>query len=186
MKKTITSVIIAMFLVGTLFIMHANSSAKAQQEIKEINMLTRFMDQIFDNIKVMHRLSHDMKREAEPFKSPRHRARYRFAPNDNNPRNIMVKARNCMSIFKTVNGILSHSALDNRRIIFNDINATLDSISTFGRRGIRAISDNNYALYLASAHGVETEVAILNELLNELQFAINITIYESDMSKESL
>ncbi len=51
---------------------------------------------------------------------------------------------------------------------------------------IRANRDNNYALYLASAQGIEKEVAIGNDLLNDLEIAINNSIAESDARKESL
>jgi hypothetical protein len=56
----------------------------------------------------------------------------------------------------------------------------------YSKRALRAIKDNNYALYLASAQGIEAAVFEVNKLLAGIERAINAQIEESDSLKESL
>mgnify|MGYP003515247378 FL=1 len=79
-----------------------------------------------------------------------------------------------------------HSNVPNKNLIYKETLEALDSISVYSKRAIRANKDNNYALYLASAQGIEKEVATLNKLLDELEAGINESIFESDSRKESL
>lgn len=185
MKRTLPVLLAIVLLAGGLFISNA-PSADAQQEIQAIKTISRFLGDNYEHVKVMLRLSHNMQREAQPFTKPRHRERFRFEPNDKNPREVMMAARKCAGSFKIVNGMLSRSGIENRKMIFEDIALNLESIDTFSKRAIRAIKDNNYALYLASAKGIEGDVYELNEILHNLELEINNNIYEYDSMKESL
>jgi hypothetical protein len=98
----------------------------------------------------------------------------------------MSKSRELASRFKMVNGILYHSDVPNKNLIYKETLESLDSICVYSKRAIRANKDNNYALYLASAQGIEKEVTALNKLLDELEAGINESILESDSRKESL
>ncbi len=162
------------------------SSAFAVQDIKESIMLHKFIGENYEMNKGLIRVAHEMQYEAEPFLKQRHRERYRFAPNTKYARKVMIVARKMVSRFKMVNGLLYHSELPNRELLFKQIYESTESLSTYGKRAIRAINDNNYALYLASARGVEKEVFHLNELMNSLEIAVNDVIVESDAAKEAL
>lgn len=185
MKRTLPVLLAVVLLAGGLFISNT-PPADAQQEIQAINIISRFLGDNYEHIKTMLRLSHNMQREAQPFTKTRHRERYRFEPDDKNPREIMMTARKCAARFKMVNGMLSRSGIENRKILFEDLALNLESIDTFSKRAIRAIKDNNYALYLASAKGIEGDVYELNEMLHNLELEINSNVYEYDSMKESL
>ena len=178
--------LVKLLLIIAVIIGLAASTSQAKQEIRETKMLSRFLDENFTMIKKILRVSHEMKFQAEPFLKRRHRERYRFAPTDKYPRQILTYSRKMTARFKMINGMLYHAELPNRDLLFQQLNDSTDTLSTYGKRAIRSIKDNNYALYLASAQGVEKEVFHLNELLASLEEAINSTISESDNLKESL
>jgi len=173
-------------MAGIISVMPEPQPVHAFQEIKETKTISRFLDDNYDGIKTIYRFANEMKKQALPFNSKKHRDRYRFEPGDSYARNIMSKSRELASRFKLVNGILYHSNVPNKNLIYKETLEALDSISVYSKRAIRANKDNNYALYLASAQGIEKEVATLNKLLDELEVGINESIFESDSRKESL
>ena len=173
-------------MAGIISTMPEPQPAHAYQEIKETLTISRYLDDNFEGIKSIYRYANEMKKQALPFNSKKHRDRYRFEPGDKFARLIMSKSREIASRFKLVNGILYHSDVPNRALIFKESLETLDSIAVYSKRAIRANKDNNYALYLASAQGIEKETAALNKLLDELEAGINESIVESDSRKESL
>ena len=160
--------------------------AHAYQEIKETKTISGFLDDNFEGIKAIYRYANEMKKHALPFNNKKHRDRYRFEPGDQLARQIMSKSRELASRFKLVNGILCHSDVPNRLLIFKESLEALDSIAVYSKRAIRANKDNNYALYLASAQGIEKEAVALNKLLDELEAGINESIIEADSRKEAL
>ena len=103
-----------------------------------------------------------------------------FEPGDSYARTVMTKSRELASRFKLVNGIIYHSDVPNKNLIYKETIEALDSIAVYAKRAIRANKDNNYALYLASAQGIEKEATALNKLLDELEAGINECILESD------
>lgn len=161
-------------------------AANAYQEIKETLTISRFLNDNYTGLKYIYRLANEMKKQAIPFNSRKHREKFRFEPGDSHARNIMTKTRELASRYKLVNGILYHSSVSNKNLIYRESLEAIDSIATYAKRAIRANKDNNYALYLASARGIEKEVAELNKLLDELESGINESIAESDARKESL
>ncbi len=173
-------------LILSIFIGFFIIQAKSSQEIKETTILNRFLGENYQTIKEVLRISHNMQYEAEPFQNRKHRERFRFAPADNNPRRVMIKARQLAAKFKTINGILYHSDLPNKKLLFEQLLESSESLSTYGKRAVRAIRDNNYALYLASAQGIENEVFHMSELITSLESAINLVIGEFDAEKEAL
>lgn len=181
MKKMAATLLLSLLLLG-LFTLPASST----QEIKETMILSGYLGDIFSFNKLILKHSYEMQEEAKPFTSRRHRARFRFEPKDVHPRTIMVLSRKIDARFKLINGLLFHSELPNRQLLFRQMFETADSMTKFSKRAIRAIKDNNYALYLASAQGVGKEVFALNELISSLENAINASIEESDSIKESL
>lgn len=183
MFKKITGLFIVALLMALVFV---QTPSKGAQEIKELNLISSFLGESFGNLKRVHRLSHDMKEHARPFMSKRHRERYRFAPGDKTAREIMSLTRKAASNFKMVNGILHQSDIENRLEIFKEFSDTMENISVFCKRAIRANKDNNYALYLASAQGIEKEILVGNDLLNDLELAINSSVAQSDAKKENL
>lgn len=156
------------------------------QEIKETRLISCYMEDNFKSIKSIYRYANEMKKQALPFNSQKHRERYRFQPRDAYVRNILSISRELTNRFKVLKGILYHSSVHNRDIIFKETFETIDSISVYSKRSIRAIKDNNYALYLASAEGIEKEAVALNNLFDELEESINENIDAYDSAKESL
>jgi hypothetical protein len=179
MKKTV--LLLLVILLGS-----CSLPASATQEIKETMILSGYFGDIFAFNRKILKHSYEMQQEARPFANPRHRARYRFEPKDDRARTIMILARKIGARFKLINGMLYHSDLPNRLLIYRQLLDTSNSMITFSKRAIRAIKDNNYALYLASAQGVEKEVFALNQMIASLESAINASIEESDAGKESL
>lgn len=182
MKNSVFKLLVMMLLL----LSGLPGQVKAAQEIKEINILSGYLGDIFNFNRKILKYSHLMQEQARPFGNPRHRARYRFEPKDDHARAIMILSRRIASRFKMVNGMLYHSEMPNRLMTFRQALETSESMVTFAKRSIRAISDGNYALYLASAQGIEKEVFALNELIASLEGAINAVIEESDSVKESL
>lgn len=185
MTGTLKKLIFVAFIACGILLGVPNS-APAAQEVKEIFLISSFLGESHANLKKIHRLANEMKSQARPFSSKRHRDRYRFEPGDKIPREIMSLSRKMSASFKMINGVLHQSDVKNKEIIFKQFFDATDSLSTFCKRAIRANRDNNYALYLASAQAIEKEVAIGNDLLNDLEIAINNSIAESDARKESL
>ena len=173
-------------MAGIISGMPEPQPAHAYQEIKETRTIGRFLDDNYEGIKAIYRYANEMKKQALPFNSKRHRDRYRFEPGDSYARTVMSKSRELASRFKLVNGILYHSDVPNKNLIYKETIEALDSIAVYAKRAIRANQDNNYALYLASAQGIEKEATALNKLLDELEAGINECILESDTRKESL
>ena len=135
------------------------------QEIKETRLISDYMDDNFKSIKKIYRYANEMKKQALPFNNKKHRDRYRFEPRDHYVRDILSVSRDLTNRFKVLKGILYHSSVHNRDIIFKETFETINTISVYSKRSIRAIKDNNYALYLASAEGIEKEAVTLNNLL---------------------
>lgn len=185
MKKTTGKVLLSTLMLG-LFAIAQPQPAVAVQEIKETFMLSGFLGENFDLMKKILRHSHDMQHQARPFTEKKHRERYRFEPGDKHPRTIMILARKMSARFKLINGLLYHTEIPNRLLLHKQIIDTIESMVTFSKRSIRAVRDNNYALYLASAQGIEKEVFAINELLVTLEQSINANISETDALKESL
>ncbi|GAB4270966.1 MAG: hypothetical protein Kow0029_08270 [Candidatus Rifleibacteriota bacterium] len=181
MKKMSVRLLLIVFLFGMLHL-----PAIQAQEIKETLILSGYLGEVFAFNRQILKHAREMQEQAKPFASRRHRARFRFEPKDEHARTIMVLARKIGSRYKLINGMLYHSDLPNRQLVFRQLLDTVDSMVTFGKRAIRAIKDNNYALYLASAQGAEKEVFAMNELLASLEQAINANIEETDAQKESL
>ena len=186
MRNKFNRVLLLSLMAGIISAMPEPQPAQAYQEIKETKTISRFLDDNFEGLKAIYRYANEMKKQALPFNSKKHRDRYRFEPGDNYARLIMAKSREIASRFKLVNGILYHSDIPNRGLIYKETIEAIDSISVYSKRAIRANKDNNYALYLASAQGIEKEIVALNKLLDELEAGINESIVESDSRKESL
>lgn len=184
MEKTTKKVLLSTLLLG-LFAAQPQP-VPAVQEIKETFMLSGFLGENFDYIKKILRHSQEMQHQARPFTDKRHRERYRFEPGDKHPREVMILARKMAARFKMINGLLYHTDIPNRLLLHKQVLETIESMATFSKRSIRAVRDNNYALYLASAQGIEKEVFAINELLNTLEQSINANINETDALKESL
>ena len=186
MRKKFDRLLLLSVMAGVISAMPEPQPVHAYQEIKETLTISRYLDDNFEGIKVIYRFANEMKKQALPFNSKRHRDRYRFEPGDSYARNIMSKSRELASRFKLVNGILYHSDVPNKNLIYKETIEALESIAVYSKRAIRANKDNNYALYLASAQGIEKEAMALSKLLDELETGINESIYESDTRKESL
>lgn len=155
-------------------------------EVKELKLISDFMDENFSNLKTIYRLSKEMKEQARPFGRKHHRDRYRFEPGDDKPREIMTLSRKIHSRYKLISGIIGQSNVKNKTNILNELNDVNANITVFCKRAIRANKDNNYALYIASAQGIEKEVITGNKLLNDLEIVINDSIADADLAKESL
>ncbi len=175
-----------LFVIGLMLLAVGPTRLPAAQEIKETMILSGYLGEIFGFNRQIYKYSHLMQDQARPFGNPRHRARFRFEPKDEHARSIMILSRKIAARFKLVNGMLYHSDLPNRMMTYRQSIDTAESMTTFSKRAIRAIKDGNYALYLASAQGIEKEVFAMNELLASLEGALNANIEESDGMKESL
>ncbi|MDD3148011.1 MAG: hypothetical protein PHD82_11950, partial [Candidatus Riflebacteria bacterium] len=152
MNKTASRMVFAA-LLAALFTA-SPQPAPAVQEIKETSMLSRFLGENFEYIKKILKHSHQMQHEARPFTVKRHRERFRFEPGDKHPREIMILARKMSARFKMINGLLYHTDIPYRELLFKQTLETVESMVTFSKRAIRANKDYNYALYLASAQGI--------------------------------
>jgi hypothetical protein len=181
MKKIVFCLILSFFITGFLSL-----KAQATQEIKETLILSGYLGDIFDFNKRILKYSHNMQDVAKPFGNPRHRARYRFEPKTDNARQVMILSRKISARFKIINGMLYHSGLPNRVLTTRQALETTEDMVVYSKRALRAIKDNNYALYLASAQGIEAAVFEVNKLLAGIERAINAQIEESDSLKESL
>lgn len=184
MNKTANRLLLSALLAG-LFAA-SPQPVPATQEIKETFILSGYLGDNFDYIKKILRHAQEMQHQARPFTVKRHRERYRFEPSDEHSREIMTLARRLGARFKLINGLLYHANIPNKQLLYKQTIESVEGISTYGKRSIRAIRDNNYALYLASAQAIEKEVFVLNELLNSLELSINDNIAELDSKKESL
>ncbi|KAF1080978.1 MAG: hypothetical protein GQF41_2792 [Candidatus Rifleibacterium amylolyticum] len=186
MRKTAERLLLTIMLVAILGAFAQPRPVQAAQEIKETFMLSGFLGDNHEAIKKILRHSHEMQHQARPFTIKRHRERFRFEPGDRHPREIMVLSRKMISHFKLINGLLYHTEIPNREQLYNQLLETVESMVTFSKRAIRANKDYNYALYLASAQGIEKEVFMLNELMHSLELSINANIIETDALKENL
>lgn len=184
MKKKTNKLLLAFILLCG--ILSPLQNAYGLQEIKETNMLSGFLGDNFTYIKQILRYAQEMQHQARPFTVRRHRERFRFEPSDKYPREIMILSRKMIARFKMINGLIYHADIPNKNLLFQQTADTIDSIVVFSKRSIRAVKDNNYALYLASAQGIEKEVFAVNELLNTLERSINANIEETDALRESL
>ncbi|MGM0599569.1 MAG: hypothetical protein ACQETH_07085 [Candidatus Rifleibacteriota bacterium] len=160
--------------------------ASAYQGVKETMILSGYLGDAYSFNKKILKHSYEMQEQADPFTNRRHRARYRFEPSDTHARSIMVLGRKIISRLKLIRGTLYHSEVPNKTLVFRQLMDTADSMITFSKRAIRAIYDNNYALYLASAQGIEKEVFAFNELLASLESAINSSISEENAMHDTL
>ena len=186
MKRTAKKLLLSALFVGFIGAAGLPQPVQAVQEIKETFMLSGFLGENYDYMKKILRHSHEMQHQARPFTVKRHRERFRFEPGDSHAREVMILARKMSARFKMINGLLYHTEIPNRLQLHSQILETVESMVTFSKRAIRANQDYNYALYLASAQGIEKEVFMMNELLNSLERAINANIVETDALKESL
>lgn len=186
MRNTAERLLLTIMLVAILGAFAQPRPVQAAQEIKETFMLSGFLGDNHEYMKMILRHSHEMQHQARPFTVKRHRERFRFEPGDKHPREIMVLARKMVSRFKLINGVLYHTEIPNREQLYSQMLETVESMVTFSKRAIRANKDYNYALYLASAQGIEKELFMLNELLNSLERSINANIIETDALKENL
>lgn len=186
MRNKVNRLLLLSLMAGVVTTMSAPQPAHAFQEIKETLTISRYLDDNFSDIKAIYRHASEMKKQATPFNHKRHRDRYRFEPGDSHARKILSMTRELTGRFKLVNGILYHSDIENKNVIYKETLESVDSISTYAKRAVRANKDNNYALYLASAEGIEKETRKLNGLLDELEANINESIVRSDAEKEDL
>lgn len=187
MRTRVNRLLLLSLMAGIMTNMSAPVPANASQEIKETLTISRFLDDHYRDIRAIKRHANEMKKQASPFdKSEKHRSKFRFEPGDGHARTIMTLTREMASRLKLVNGILYHSDVANKDMIYKESLETVDSIATYAKRAVRANKDNNYALYLASAQGIEKDLVNLNRLLDELETGINDSIAESDARKEAL
>ena len=187
MRNKTNRLLLIVLMAGIISAMaEPQPAAASYQEVKETLLITRYLDDNYDGIKFIYRYANEMKKQALPFNNKKHRDRYRFQPNDSLARQIMTKSREISSRFKIVNGILYHSSVANKNTIYKECVDSLNSVAVYSKRAIRAVKDNNYALYLASAEGIEKEAMTLNYLLDELEESINDCILQEDSRKESL
>jgi len=186
MKRTANRLLLSAMLVGCIGAVSLPQPVQAVQEIKETFMLSGFLGENCDYMKQVLRHSQEMQHQARPFTVKRHRERFRFEPGDAHARAVMILARKMSARFKMINGLLYHTEIPNRLQLHSQILETVESIVTFSKRAIRANQDYNYALYLASAQGIEKEVFMINELITSLERSINANIVETDALKESL
>ncbi len=184
MNKT-ANILIFAALLAALFTASPHPVGAAQ-EIKETTMLSQFLGENFDYLKKILKHSHEMQHQARPFTVKRHRERFRFEPGDKHPREIMILSRKITARFKMINGLLYHADIPNKQLLYKQTVETVESMVVLSKRAIRANKDYNYALYLASAQGIEKEVFAVNEMLNSLERAINSNISETDALKEAL
>lgn len=187
MKSNLNRLLLLTLATGVISSLPESSPAYASyQEIKETRLISGVLDDNFAGIKEIYRRAKEMKKQALPFNNKKHRDRYKFQPNDGQVRIILTKTRELSSKFKLVNGVLHQSSVSNKNLIIKESLESIDSISVYSKRAIRAIKDNNYALYLASAEGIIKETVALNKLLDEMEYAINENIEEYDALKDSL
>ncbi|PKL48406.1 MAG: hypothetical protein CVV42_09795 [Candidatus Riflebacteria bacterium HGW-Riflebacteria-2] len=186
MRNTADRLLLAIMLAAIFGTLAQLQPVQAAQEIKETFMLSGFLGDNYEYMKQVLRHSQEMQHQARPFTVKRHRERFRFEPGDKHAREIMVLSRKMVSRFKLINGLLYHTEIPNREQLYSQILETVESMVTFSKRAIRANKDYNYALYLASAQGIEKEVFMINELLNSLERSINANIIETDALKENL
>lgn len=186
MRNKINRLLLMSLIASIISVIPNPQPAFATLEVKETQLISSYLEENFRSIKEIYRYANEMKKQAMPFNSKKHRDRYRFEPRDTYARTIMSKTRSMVSRYRVVNGILCISAVQNRNQIYKETMESLDSIVVYSKRAIRAVKDNNYALYLASAEGIEKEAVNLNNLLDELEENINETIDEADSLKESL
>lgn len=186
MRNKKNRLLLLALMAGVISAMPEPQPAEAFQEIKETATISRFLDDNFTGIKSIYRHACEMKKQAQPFNSRKHREKYRFEPGDSHARTIMSQTRELASRYKIVNGILYHSDIPNRLELYNKSLESINTIATYAKRAVRANKDNNYALYLASAQGIEKETFELNKLLDELEWSINDSIVRADAVKESL
>ena len=186
MRKKLNPLLVLALTTGIVSAVSEIQPAHAYQEIKEMNLISSFLDDNYKGMKEIYRHANEMKKQALPFNNKKHRDRYRFQPSDGHVRFILSRSRQLATRFKVVNGILYHSSLPNRNLIIKESLDAIDSISVYSKRAIRAIKDNNYVLYLASAEGIEKETVALNKLLDEIEYSINENIEEYDAKKDAL
>ncbi len=161
-------------------------SAFAVQEIKERLLITAFLRENLTGLKQLFRTSHDMIQEAKPFGNRHHQNRYRFSPGEKNGRLILSTARAMSARFRLLQGTLCYAPMQGRDELFKIILESLDQIVTFGKRGLRAVKDGNYALYMASAQGIEKEAFSIDLRMKDLEVQINKSIAATDAMKEDL
>lgn len=159
---------------------------RAVQEIRETHLVHNTIKGSFDKSKRVHRLSHDMLRAAQPFTRERHRAKFRFSPDEGPSREILTISRQLAGEFKTLRGLLSQTPVDDKDYILKGLFETSGSLSVYAKRSLRAIRDGNYALYMASAQGIEKEAKLLSEYVYQIENAVNIAIDMAQESKEDL
>lgn len=186
MRKIAKKILLVVALSGIFIITSYLQPANAGQDIKETAIISKFLGENFAYIKRILRHSREMQEQARPFSKKRHLDRYRFEPGEEHPREIMILVRKISARFKMINGILYHAQVSNIQLLYKEILVCSESITTSSKRAIRANRDNNYALYLASAQGIEEDIYVMNDILNDFEQSINASIYESDLLKETL
>ncbi len=179
------------WLVLTLLLLAVAStqvapSAIGSPSVKEELILSQILGSNLQRIKVLYRYTHEMMAEAGRFMSPRHQARYRFAPSDTHGKALMSLARKMHLDFGLVRGILGFAEVANRDLLIKQIQDSSEALATYGKRALRARKDGNFALYLASAQAAEKELKAIDISLRDLEEAINASIRDSDARMEDL
>lgn len=175
-----------LFLMALLVLAAIPAKLRGTQTIKETILISSTLKQHLNVTKRLHRISHEMREQADPFQRPRHRARFRFEPRDNFGREIMSLSRTLAGDFKILLGLLGPVDMPDREALFRRLLDITESLNVFAKRSIRAIRDNNHALYLASAQAVEKETSEMDALLKQLEMAINYSIQTTDDKMEDL
>ena len=131
MRNKVDRLLLFAVMAGIISVMPEPQPVHAFQEIKETKTISRFLDDNYDGIKTIYRFANEMKKQALPFNSKKHRDRYRFEPGDSYARNIMSKSRELASRFKLVNGILYHSNVPNKNLHIKLFFCIFDILSNF-------------------------------------------------------
>ncbi|MFZ2959243.1 MAG: hypothetical protein WA705_20345 [Candidatus Ozemobacteraceae bacterium] len=172
--------------IALLVFIGLSTQAFAAPEIMETQLINDILQKNLNACKEIRGLSRSMGDVAEPFRSPRYAAKFRFAPSDERSRKVLSSTRAMQSRFKTLSGILCNSSIPQRVEKFKAVFATIDSLTTATKRSIRAIKDGNFALYLAATQTIEKDALDMVSHISDIETMINQNIDATDKKREEL
>ncbi len=175
---------IALIITGVLATLAC--PAQAAMDARELLLLSDNLGKTFRRVQIINHISSEMELEAKPFLRAHYARCYRFQPSQNNARNVLSETRQIAERMRLVMGILYQAPIPELDKMFKRFFSSNDAMVTFAKRSLRAIKDNNHALYMASAQAMAKEARVMADVLSAFETAINDATEKANDKRENL